>query len=325
MTTNKLIRSAALLLALALPSAAQGFWPRDCPECSTASSSVGDDGDAYFVCVYTGTGNGYVTVSAAGTLLFESPNSSTANTHIECDASIAADGSRNGIIDPAVAACNTATETLNIINKPETDFRCVLNAGLGTDDINISGTGWLKAVTDSDCSPPNGCKLFADTDVALNISNVLAPTEFLKGSKYVLSLGGVGRQFATSNAYAGTRAWLAGVSTLSTYGSGTSVFNVYSVKGEYQPIYAPVSGGPPNIGYTYSETISTLWGPVTNGATTVFKTFGTCDTAATACGPEWGVLGLLGRSDERVLVRITNSAALATTSLQTTGILQTSR
>lgn len=316
-------KTLAVLLLLILPAfaSAQGFL--DCPTCATASSAIGDDGDAYFICIYTGLGNGYATVAADGNLLFESPDNATANTHIECDAAIAADGSRNGTIDVSVAACNTATEVLNIVNKPETDFRCVLHAGLGTDDLDISGTGWLKAVTDADCSPPDGCKLYADTDTALKISNVLASAEFLKGSKYTSGgFGGVGRQIV-SNAYLNTRALLAGVSTLSTYGAGTSVFNVYSVKGEYTPSYAPVSGAPPNIGFVYSETITTLWGPVTNGATTVFKTFGTCDTAATACGPEWGAFGLLGREDERLIVRITNSNALASTSLQITGVQQT--
>ena len=312
---------AIVLLTLTLPLSAQSssFWPAFCPECASGSSSIGDDADPYFICVYTGTGKGYATVSAAGALLFESPDSSTANTHIECDASIAADGARNGTIDPAQAACNTAVETLNIINKPETDFRCVLNAGLGTDDINVSGTGWLLAVTDLDCSPPNGCKLFADTDTALKISSVVAAPDFLKASRYANSFGGVGRPME-QNAYAHTRGWLAGVSTLSTYASGTSVTNIYSVKGEYLPTY---SGA--NVGYTYNETITPLWGPITNGATTVFKTFGTCDTAATACGPEWGRVGLTGNYNERLLVRMTNSAALASTSLQVTGIVQTTR
>lgn len=310
-----------LFLLLLSPIAfAQGLL--DCPTCNTASSSITDDGDAYFICIYTGLGRGFATVAADGNLLFESPDSSTANTHIECDASIAADGARNGTLDVSVAACNTATEVLNIINKPESDFRCVLHAGLGTDDLDISGTGWLKAVTDSDCSPPNGCKLYADTDTALSISNVLAPPEYLSAKEYALGgFGGVGRQIK-SNAYLNTRGFLTGVSTLSTYGGGTSVFNVYSVRGEYLPVYAPVSGAPPNIGFTYSETVNTLWGPVTNGATTVFKTFGTCDTAATACGPEWGALGLLGREGERLLIRMTNSTALASTSLQINGVQQ---
>lgn len=315
-------RLALALLLLAAPvSLAQGFWPQDCPECLSASSSIGDDADPYFICMYTGTGAGYATVAADGNLLFESPDSSTANTHIECDGSIAADGSRNGTLDVSVAACNTATEVLNIVNKAETDFRCTLYAGVGTDDLDISGTGWLKAVTDSNCSPPNGCKLYADTDTALNISNVVAPmADFTDASKFSNSFGGVGRPIV-SNSYLDTRGYLSGVSTLSTYGSGTSVFNVYSIKGEYKPYYAAVSGAAPNVGYTYSETVTTLWGPVTNGATTVFKTFGTCDTAATACGPEWGAFGVLGRKDERLLVRITNSAALASTSLQLNGIL----
>ena len=309
-----------LLLALAPLALSQGFL--DCPTCNTASSSITDDGDAYFICVFTGLGKGYVTVAADGNLLFESPDSSTANTHIECDASIAADGARNGTIDVSVAACNTATEVLNIVNKPESDFRCVLHAGLGTDDLDISGTGWLVAVTDSDCSPPNGCKIYADTSTALSISNVLAPTEYLSAKQYTSGgFGGVGRQIQ-SNAYLNKIPLLAGVSTLSTYASGTSVFNVYSVRGEYLPVYTPVSGSAPYIGFTYSETINTLWGPVTNGATTVFKTFGTCDTAATACGPEWGAFGLLGREGERMLIRSTNSAAMATTSLQLTGVVK---
>lgn len=324
MTRLRLTIAAFLLLlgAAALPVAAQ--YPFTTPNVVAASSSTTTDLDAYFICVYTGaSGNGFATVSAAGTILFESPTSAVANTHIECDASIAADGARNGIIDPAVAACNTSTEVLNTVNKPESDFRCILHAGLGTDDISISGTGWLKAVTDLSCAPPNGCKLVAESAVALSLSAAVAPSPYLLASKYQSSKGGVGRTMQ-SNAYNATTAYLAGVSTQSAFAT-TSVFNVYSIKGEYTPIYGANTGTGATVGFTYNEVITTLWGPVTNGATGVVKIFGTCDTPATACSPEWGALGLLGRRDEKMLVRMTNTGASSAFTLQLNGVQFTNK
>ena len=231
-------------------------------------------------------------------------------------------GGLGGIIDVSNAACNTVTEVLNIVNTPTSNFRCAPYAILGTDDLDISGTGWLKAVTDQACSRPDGCKIVSDTDTALKISNVLAPESVYAdaGAWFVGAVRGGATGFQ-SNPFLNKRGLLSGVSTLSTYGSGTSVTNVYSVKGEFKPYYSANTGSGNTVGATYSETATLLWGPITNGATTVFKTFGTCDTAATACGPEWGPWGVLGRKDEKILVRITNSDALATTSLQLNGLL----
>jgi len=311
----------ALAAAFSFTVGAQSavFWPKDCPECVSASSSKTDDGDVALVCVYIGTaGTGYVTVAADGNLAFESPDSSTADTTFECPVS----APLGGVIDVSNAACNTVTEVLNIINTPTSNFRCAPYAILGTDDIDISGTGWLKAATDQSCGRPDGCKIVADTDVALNISNVLAPeVDYAKAQKFFVGATRGGATGFQSNPYLNSRGFLSGASTLSTYGSGTSVTNVYSVKGEFKPYYGANTGSGNAIGATYSETVTLLWGPITNGATTVFKTFGTCDTAATACGPEWGPWGVLGRRDEKLLIRVTNSAALATTSLQLNGLL----
>lgn len=320
MNRKGVLMLALLAFVLAVPLYGQASAGLLCDNCAAASSVTTDDTDVALVCWYIGTsGSGYVTVAADGNLLFESPDSSTASTHIECDASIAADGARNGTIDVSVAACNTVTEVLNIVNKPESDFRCAPYAIVGTDDLDISGTGWLLAASDESCNPPNGCKIESDTDTALKISQVVQrPTVWTLAGKHGDSRAGA-RGNVVSNPYHGQIPYLSGAEVVSTYGSGTSTVNVYSIKPQFTPAYDPATS---NVGFTYSETVSTLW-TATAGATTVTKVFGSCDTPATGCDVAWGPLGLFGGRDEKMLVRLTNSDALATATVKVNGLTKT--
>lgn len=323
-----LIATLAVAGLFTLPASAQTF-----PSVTdrmlageTASIALGDDLDKALVCVYVGTsGSGYVSVSAAGDLLFESPDASTANTHIECDASIAADGSRNGTIDVSVAACDTLTEIVNIVNKPESDFRCAILSALGSDlGGSAGGTGYLLAATDQNADGPNGYTVKWDTSAKFDVTFMVAPLEFYNADKWFSVAPGA--TAGRANPFQGLRGYVRSAYSLSTYGSGTSTTDVVSVAGNYLPYTAAAgtTGTPRRTGLTYSETATTLWS-ATNGATTVGITIGHCATYASAattpgCDPAWGEF-IQGRKNEKLLVRLNNSAAAASTAFNVNGYL----
>lgn len=319
MTPRKFLFALAAVVA-ASQAPAQGLapsiYPFSTPSVNTASSSTVTDTDIGLICQYVGaSGNGFLSVDAAGKLIFESPDASTADTSIECPVSLP----NGGIFDPSNAACNTVTKILNLINTPTSNFRCVPVNLLGTDDISSAGSGWLKLVTDVACTKPAGCAVKAESSVALSLGGIVAPTSYLSGAKYFSGSSQNNAKMMQSNAYLNQTSYLLGVSTQSAFAT-TSVFNVYSVKGEFVPYYSANTGSGNTPGFTYNETVTTLWGPTTNGATGVQKIFGTCDTPATACSPEWGPLGLLGRKDEKMLVRITNTGASSAFTLNLNGV-----
>lgn len=313
MNPKKLIVAAAIVAA-AFTARAQTAL--DYPNIVSASTSTVDDGDIALVCWYVGTGaGGFLTIAADGNLAFESPDVSTADTTFECPVS----GGLGGIIDVSDAACNTVTEVLNIINTPSSNFRCVAHAILGADDINIGGTGWLKAASDESCAMPAGCAVETDTDTAFSMYQVVArPADFALASKYGVTGPGTNGQILGNGPFTGLKGFLSSVSFTNTYGSGTSLMSVYAVKDEYRPTYSATTG---KLGATFVETATLLWGPTAVGLTTAEKVFGSCDTAATACDPAWGSFGLISKYDEKLVVRVVNSAAMATATLKINGAL----
>ena len=317
--TRRLLLLAAVLGLASLADAqttSPYIYPFSTPTVSSAVSSTVTDGDIGLICQYVGlTGDGFVSVDAAGQLIFESPDASTADTSIECPVSLP----NGGIFNPANAACNTVTKILNLINTPTSNFRCVPVNLLGTDDISSGGSGWLKLVTDCGASKPAGCALKAESSVALSLGAIVAPTSYNSGAKYFSGSSANNAKMMQSNPYLNQTSYLSGISTQSAFAT-TSVFNVYSVKGEFVPYYSANTGSGNLPGFTYNETITTLWGPTTNGATGVQKIFGTCDTPATACSPEWGPFGILGRKDEKMLVRMTNTGASSAFTLNVNGV-----
>jgi hypothetical protein len=280
-----------------VPAQGQGVL-YNCPWCDNSSQTITDDTDVAAVCWYVGSGvAGYVTVSAAGDLLFEVGDTSTADTHIECDASIAADGSRSGTIDVSVAACDTWTEVLNIVNKPESDFRCALVSALGSDTPGPSGTGFILAEADQ-IANGDGYKIKWDSSAQLSSTITVAPKNKVQKSSFYMP-DPRQQSMMLGNPFFAKTPLLISLQELATF-TGAGAFNVYSVAGKYTATPRNSAG---NIGFTYSETVTTLWSTAGIGATTVVKLFGGCDTPATACDPAWGQQGLLGTNGEKMLVR----------------------
>ncbi len=289
--------------------------------CDSASQVVADDTDVAAVCWYVGSGvQGFITVSAAGDLTFEVGDTSTVDTHIECDASIAADGSRNGVIDVSVAACDTWTEVINIVNKAESDFRCALVGALGSDTPGPSGTGFILAASDQ-LANGDGYAIKWDSSAALNSTMAVAPKhKYHVAAQYHpahIGQGGGGQAAPLEiNPYKLRTPLLISFQELATF-TGAGAVNVYSVLGNYQPTARNSAG---NIGSVYSETVRTLW-TTTPGATTVQKLFGGCDTPATACDPAWGQQGLKGIKGEKMLVRVGAATTFGTTANSISGVL----
>jgi len=277
----------------------------------STAMSIGDDAGAAIICKYVGTsGKGYITVSATA-ITFESPDSSTADTSLECPQS----GALGGIVDTTNAACDTVGEFLDMVNLPTSNFRCVANAALRTDDIKCSSNGCILAVTDKDATGPGGYSLLWDTSanwkqrIVVQQNPVVAPQYLL--SRYLSNADPL-QATLIKKPFDGTRSLLQSVSALSTYGSGTSTMVVYAV----DQVQALGTSAGANAGAT--ETVTTLWSEAA-GATTVQKQFGSCDTPATACSPAWGAYGLFGPRNQKLIVALENSAAMSTTTFQENG------
>ena len=95
------------------------------------------------------------------------------------------------------------------------------------------------------------------------------------------------------NPFAGTRTTITWVEGYNTYASGTSILYVYSVK--------------PSNKASGSETVTTLWSEAM-GATTANKQF-----------TQFQYVPIIGRPHEKLIVRVTNSAAQATVVLLAAG------
>jgi hypothetical protein len=279
---KRILTLAAVVLALAaiVPTPAQtqsvfaGKLVRAIPASVTA-----DDTDVLLVVRYIGSAaSATVAVSAAGDLTFEAP-SGTAVTEFECPVS----APLGGVIDVSDTACDTLGEVIDSING-STNWRAYPVDGLRTDDVNSGGSGTLKTISATDAKAITGLQLKTETAVFLTHSRALgtmrtfdklAPTKALVGS--------------SNNPFKGTYSVLRPtLNVKSTYGSGTSTVNVYSRK--------------PTADNWGAEQVTLLY-TVAGGATTAYKTLG---------ATEFGSDGIIAPNDEQLVVRLVNSAALAT-------------
>jgi hypothetical protein len=243
--------------------------------------AVADDTSIAALVRYVGSNSSAtVAVAANGDLTFEVGGS--AYTGFECPVS----GALGGIIDVSDAACNTLGEVIDTINGNCTgcssDFRAVLIDGLRTDSSNDS----LLTFGTTQVTRTDGYPLYFDTDtVIFAASYAILPNR----TNIAGFLGGpaTGRKLL-ENPYNGQQAFLRWFEAKSTYGSGTSDLYVYSVKASNKPAGA--------------ETVTTLWGPEAMAATTVNKQF-----------TYWQTNMLPGRKNEKLIVRVKNSAAMAST------------
>jgi len=243
-----------------------------------------DDTDVAFIVRYVGatpTATDTVTI-ASDTITFKQDG--VADTTLECPV-VAPLG---GIIDTSHADCNTLGEVVDTING-SADWEAVLLDGLRTD---ATGTTNLLVAAAADATGKDGLNVYFDTDAVTFVhSRALGPGRTFKWFMPAESVNGK----TINNPYLGTYSILGSMTGTSTYGSGTSLLQVYAV--------VPTRGG---------ETVTLMWSEA-GGATTVAKTIG-------ASTWPWG---LVGKKDAKLIYRITNSAAAASVSSSAYGIFYT--
>lgn len=136
---------------------------------------------------YTGTNanGGTVTVAAGGDITFSqgAVGASVADATMECDASIAATGSRNGIYDLSTpnAACDTLGEVVDLINSQGTNWLAVIVNGLrsdSTDNVFIT-------LSETAANSVDGLGLLVDGTVLLTATQAIVPAAALKMPFYV--------------------------------------------------------------------------------------------------------------------------------------------
>jgi hypothetical protein len=245
--------------------------------------SAADDGSVAILVRYVGSdssADATMAVVQGGAITFEID--STAYDGFECPVS----GDLGGIIDVSDGDCDTVGEVVDTINGNCTgcssDFRAVIVDALTTD----ASADFLADAADQ-VTRTDGLPIYFDTSAnfAVGETRALIPPECRTDiSCFITPNGGI-----IENPFAGQQTVVTWIEGYSTYASGTSILYVYSVK--------------PSNKTATTERITTLWSEAM-GATTANKQF-----------TQFQYVPIYGRANEKVLVRVTNSAAQATTRL----------
>lgn len=180
-------------------------------------------------------------------------------------------GALGGVIDVSNAACDTLGEVVDIINA-STDWRAVIVDGLRADSANNT---LITLAADAGVQAPGGLGLLNDGTVSLTM------TRALTDKRTMASYLGGGNTLLV-NPFRGERTVAYQFSATTTYSSGTSTLQVISVKPD-------IRNG--------SETATVVWSAA-GGATTVLGTL------------NFQPFGIFGRKDEKLLVRVLNSAVM---------------
>jgi hypothetical protein len=244
---------------------------------AVAKVRVVDDTDVAIVVDYVQAGGGHmfakVAVEADGNLTFTQDNTdgTTASTELECPVS----GALGGVIDVSDAACNTFGEVVDIINA-STSWRAVLVGALRTDTYDANSI--LADAADFDAQAIEGDLLYWDTDACFRTSWVVS--EMQDFTNFYVSAGNL-----KQNPWDGTRASVRYMDETIDFDSGTSTVKFYAVRPNNQ---------------AGTEVVTLLYS-VAGGADGTLKNI-----------IGLGHLGgLLGRKDEKLLVRIENSAEMS--------------
>jgi hypothetical protein len=253
-----------------------------------------DDTDVAILVRYIGTAqSGTAAVAAGGDLTFLSgaQGSEAAETAFECPVS----GALGGIIDVSDAACDTIGEVVDTINGSCSTcvkgvWAAVILDGLRSDSSNDT----LATLSATRATTVDGLGLKWDTDVFLSVTAALVPPEYRTLKPYLA--GNIGAYRLVANPFLNTKTITLKANATSTYASGSSTLNVIStlVKNDYAG----------------SETNTTLYAEA-GGATTANKVF------------DFDEYGIQGHKHRKVLVRLTNSAAMASVTLRAYGLLAT--
>lgn len=243
---------------------------------------------------YTGSAalGGTVTVAAGGDITFGqgAVGASVADATMECDASIAATGSRNGIYDLSTphANCDTLGEVVDLINSQGTNWLAVIVHGLRSDPTDNVFITLSEAAANS----VDGLGLLSDGTTLFKASRALIPAAALKMPFYKVGLGRTARALK-ANPFEGLTPILYNAVATSTYGSGTSAHEVHCVA-----VKNSLTVG--------SETVTTYTSAA--GATTVANTFAPNTSFGVACP-----------KGQKMLYRTANSAAMTASTLYLAG------
>ena len=230
-----------------------------------------DDQDVALKIRYVGSSaSATVTVAAGGdiTLKHGALGAEAADTTIKLPS-----GGSNGVIDVSDTDADTLAEVLDHINASP-NWEAVLVCGLRTDSANDT----LNALTETTLTPGTWQGLVFDTNVAFMLNVALTAFDPVTNPKELL-----------------THARIYKATTVSTYASGTSLFQVYACSYD-------------RTGTTLTETKIF---EEANGATTVAKTW------------DWTAFGMKPANKDlgyRLVARIKNSAACASATLTVDGV-----
>ncbi len=208
--------------------------------------------------IYVGSeASATVEASAGGDITFKhgALSSEAADTTIECDASIAASGSRNGILDLSTpdAQCDTMGEIVDIINDSANWKAVLLDAkrSSATDNVFIT----LSATS---ASTADGVGLLGDGTVSLIDPIALVPLELRSMKAYINRTGSSGAKLKP-DPYAGYVPVFFYANTTTTT-TGTSTYGIDCIRATYDP--ATNNG---------SETVVVSVSGIAGGATTALK------------------------------------------------------
>jgi len=281
----------AALLALALfptaPIHAQSFANVPSPNFIPFGAGItADDTTVAMYVKYVGSSPGASTdiaVAANGDMTFR--KGAVAVDEFECPVS----GGLGGVIVVANAACDTMGEVVDVINK-STSWRAVLVAALRADSSNDT----LLTISATDATLRTGLALKIDTDVAFWTGLAIEPPGANGICAYIACSGNAPGGMWTYP-FVGYQGAAALARATSTYGSGTSTIKFYSVS------VKNATGGS-------ASDVTTLWS-IAAGNTTVEKLLDYSETP------------IYARQGEKMLVRVENSAAQASATMQVYGAL----
>lgn len=179
---------------------------------------------------YTGSNanGGTVTVAAGGDITFSegAVGSSAVDTTMECDASIAASGSRNGIYDLSTpnAACDTLGEVVDLINSQGSNWLAVILHGRRSDPTD----NVFITLSETAANSVDGLGLLSDGTTLFKATRAVLPAAALKMPFYKVGIGRTVRALK-ANPFEGMTALLYSITATSTYGSGTSAHEIHCV------------------------------------------------------------------------------------------------
>jgi hypothetical protein len=295
-----------LLPAGEAQTAAISLWGFSTPPEPAFAAVTADDSDVAILIKYIGPAGGVSGTSNSGTVQIAATSALFKSGAQGAEAATATDptcpgGGTNGTVDFTNAACDTVGEFVDFINLTST-WRATTVAAFRTDPT-LSGTVRLVALAATRATTPDGVQIKFKTANQFTSSLLLAPGRFTTSISTYLVGGNQGqpRQFIANPFYNRRTVLLLG-NAVSTYGGGTSTYNIYSVLPKNRPV--TVAGG---VATGSSEIVSLLYSD-SGGATTVSKVFDFRD------------IGIAANRNEKMIVRLTNTTAMSVSTNRAYGI-----